>query len=225
MRTILLTGFEPFGGEDRNASQEIIRRFEGAEVNGYRVITTTLPCEFGRSGRALRQALHRHRPDLVVCLGQAAGRTAVTPERVALNLDDAPIPDNAGNRPLDTPVIVGGPAALWSGLPVKVVVAALRARNIPAEVSQTAGTYVCNHVFYILMHALRRRRGVRGGFIHVPCLEGEVPGRPGLPLASLVGAVRVALEVCLEPDRAGGGAAGGSVARLNAGTDRGPRPE
>lgn len=212
MKTILLTGFEPFGGEGRNASQEIIRDFDGAQVGGHRVITLTLPCEFGRAGRELRLALRRHRPDLAVCLGQAAGRTAVTPERVALNLDDAPIPDNAGNRLLDTPVMAGGPAALWSGLPVKAVVAALRARGIPAEVSPSAGTYVCNHVFYTLMHALRRRRGVRGGFIHVPCLEGQVPGRPGMPLATLVEAVRIALEVCLEPDAADAGADGGSVA-------------
>ncbi len=201
MKTILLSGFEPFGGDRYNASQEIVRLLDGSEVADHRITTVTLPCEFGRSALDLRRALRRHRPVLVVCLGQAADRCAITPERVALNVDDAPIPDNAGNRPLDTPVIAGGPAARWTGLPVNAVVAALRARGIPAEVSQSAGTYVCNHVFYVLMHLLQRRRGVRGGFMHVPCLEGSIPGKSGLPLATLVEAVRTVLAVCLEPGR------------------------
>ena len=147
---------------------------------------------------ALKREIRRLDPALVVCLGQAGGRTGITPERIAINVDDARIPDNAGRQPVDRPIVRRGPAAYWSTLPIKAIVAALQARGIPAAVSQTAGTFVCNHVFYGLMHALRRRRGVRGGFVHLPWLPEQAgAGQPSLPLDVMVDAIGVTLKVAM----------------------------
>lgn len=192
---LLLTGFEPFGGASSNPSQDIVRALDGKAVAGHRIAGAVLPCVFGTARRELNALLRRHRPSVVVCLGVAGGRAGVTPERVAINLEDARIPDNAGAQPLDRPVIRGGPVAYWSKLPVKAIVAALERHGIPASVSHSAGTFVCNHVFYALMHALRRRR-VRAGFIHVPAaVVRPGPRAPGLPLALQIRAVTLALEV------------------------------
>jgi pyroglutamyl-peptidase len=209
-KTVLITGFEPFGGDVRNPSQEIALALAGRVVAGRRIVGAVLPCVYGAAIVELRRLLRRHRPELIICLGLAAGRTEITPERIAINVDDARIPDNAGARPVDRPVIRGGPAAYWSTLPVKAIVAALRARGIPASVSQTAGTFVCNHVFYGLMHALRRRPGVRGGFVHVPGLpEQAAKGRPGLPRAAMIAGIATLVEVAVRTRRdrrAAGGA-------------------
>lgn len=199
---ILLTGFEPFGGEAFNPSAEIARHLHGAVIRGHRVHAALLPCVFGAATRELRAQLRRIDPVLVVCLGLAAGRTEVTPERVAINVDDARIEDNAGRQPVDRPIVGGGPAAYWSTLPIKAIVAELRAREIPAAVSQTAGTFVCNHVFYALMHELRRKRSVRGGFIHVPYAQERAPaGKPALSLGVLIEAIAVALETAVRTKR------------------------
>ncbi len=207
--TILLTGFEPFGGEQRNPSQEIARALDGRVIAGRRVVGAVLPCVFGASVTELKRLLRAHRPELVVCVGQAGGRAEITPERVAINVDDARIADNAGAQPIDAPVVRGGPAAYWSTLPIKAIVAALRAEKIPAAVSQTAGTFVCNHVFYGLMHALRKNPRLRGGFIHVPFLPGQGQrGQPSLPLATMIAAVAIATDVAARTRRdfrAGGG--------------------
>lgn len=210
MKTVLLTGFEPFGGASRNPSGEIALAWHGREVAGARVIGAVLPCVFGQARRELDQLLRSHRPSVVLCLGVAAGRAAVTPERVAINVDDARLPDNAGRQPIDRPVVRGGPVAYWSRLPVKAIVADLRSRGVPAEVSQTAGTFLCNHVFYALMHAVRRRTGVRAGFVHVPAMsEAAVSGEPSLPLAVLTETAGVILATVLRARRdrrAAGGA-------------------
>ncbi|MFM1748010.1 MAG: pyroglutamyl-peptidase [Verrucomicrobiota bacterium] len=210
MKTVLLTGFEPFGGAARNPSGEIALAWDGREVAGARIVGAVLPCVFGSARRELDLLLRRHRPAVVLCLGVAAGRAAITPERVAINVDDARIPDNAGRRPIDLPIVRGGPVAYWSTLPIKAIVAELRSRGIPAEVSQTAGTFLCNHVFYALMHAVRRRRGVKAGFVHVPAMsEAAAPGEPSLPLAALIEAAGVMLRTILRTRRdrrAAGGA-------------------
>jgi pyroglutamyl-peptidase len=138
---------------------------------------------------------------LVICLGQAGGRTAITPERVALNVDDARIADNAGQQPVDRPVVKAGPVAYWSTLPIKAIVQALRKRGLPAEISQTAGTFVCNHVFYGLMHELHGQRRVRGGFIHVPFLPEQTSDQPSLPLAKMITGIQTALEVSVRRSR------------------------
>lgn len=192
---LLLTGFEPFGGASTNPSQEIARALDGTMAAGHCIVGAVLPCVFGGARQELARLLRRHRPAVVVCLGVAEGRSGITPERVAINLEDARIPDNAGAQPWDRPVVRGGPAAYWSTLPVKAIVAELACHGIPAAVSHTAGTFVCNHIFYSLLHALRRRR-VPAGFIHVPAAVARPgPQSPGLPLAAQIRAVALALEV------------------------------
>jgi pyroglutamyl-peptidase len=212
MKTVLVTGFEPFGGETANPSAEIARALDGRVIARRRVIGRTLPCVFGASRRELLRLIREHDPEVVMAVGQAGGRAEITPERVAINVDDARIPDNDGTQLIDVPILRGGPTAYWSSLPIKAMVAALRAEGIPAAVSQTAGTFVCNHVFYGLMHALRRRPRTRGGFVHVPYTREQAarhPGAPGLPLEQMVEALAVALAVAItvrRDRRLGGGA-------------------
>lgn len=190
---ILVTGFEAFGGDVMNPSRDIALALDGRLITGLRVVGVVLPCVFGRAAVELRRHLRRLGPEVVLCLGQAGGRQSITPERIAINVDDARVDDNEGNRPVDQPVVAGGPAAYWSTLPIKAIVAELQARGIPAAVSQTAGTFVCNHVFYSLMHALRRCPGVRGGFIHVPYLPQQArPGQPSLSLERMIESVALA---------------------------------
>lgn len=203
-RTVLLTGFEPFDGESINPSWEAVSALDGARVAGGLVHARRLPCLFGDSLRVLRAEMRALRPDLIICVGQAGGRAGVTPERIAINLDDARIADNAGRKRIDAPVVRGGPAAYWSTLPVKAIVAAIRGKEIPAEVSQTAGTFVCNHVFYGLMHALarsRRRPQPRGGFMHLPYLPEQTrdkKGKPSLSIERMIDALRLAVAVSLK---------------------------
>lgn len=203
MKTILITGFEPFGGESRNPSQEIAHALNGRVIGNAQVTGAVLPCVFGDSIRELKRLLRQHRPALVLCLGQAGGRAEITPERVAINVDDARIADNAGQQPVDHPVVRGGPAAYWSTLPIKAIVSALRRQGLPAAVSQTAGTFVCNHVFYGLMHVLSREEGgVRGGFIHVPFLPEQAKDtQPSIELEDMVAAIEIAAEVALKTRR------------------------
>jgi pyroglutamyl-peptidase len=198
--TLLLTGFEPFGGEPVNPSWQVAQALDGARIAGVSVHALQLPCVFGAARDALDAALARTRPVLVLALGQAGGRDGFTVERVAINVDDGRIPDNAGCQPVDTPVVPGGPAAYFATLPIKAMVAALQQAGWPAAVSQTAGTYVCNHVFYGLMHKLRRRRSVRAGFMHLPWLPEQGAaraGQPSLPLAVQTAGVRLALQTAL----------------------------
>lgn len=197
---LLVTGFEPFGGDAINPSWEVARALDGAVVDGARVVAVQLPCVFGEALAVLAAALDTHRPRIVLSLGLAANRSAMSVERVGINVDDARIPDNAGAQPIDRPVVLGAPAAYFATLPIKAIVAALQQAGLPAEVSQTAGTFVCNHVLFGLMHQLRRRRGVRGGFMHLPLLPEQaaaagVPGLAGLALADQVLGVRLALQV------------------------------
>jgi pyroglutamyl-peptidase len=197
-RVVLVAGFEPFGGDATNPSAEIARALDGRQIGGGVVHGAVLPCAFGDAIEELRRLWREHRPELVIAVGQAGGRAEITPERVAINVDDARIADNRGRQPVDRPVVRGGPAAYWSTLPIKAIVAELRARGVPASVSQTAGTFVCNHAFYGLMHLLRRRKGVRGGFVHVPFAKAQRKrGQPSLSLATMIEAVAVAVEVSL----------------------------
>lgn len=200
-----MTGFEPFGGETVNASALAGRALDGRMIAGRRVVTAILPCVFGEALVVLEKQLRAVRPELVLCVGQAGGRAEISVERVAINVDDARIPDNEGAQPIDRPIAARGPAAYWSTLPIKAIVAALRAHALPAGVSQTAGTFVCNHVFYGAMHLLRRRRGVRGGFIHVPLVPEQAAlvtgGAPSLPLAKLVEGLEIAISTALETRR------------------------
>lgn len=202
MKTVLITGFEPFGGAARNPTEEIVRALHGTTLAGWRVMGAVLPCVFGDAIEELRRQRRRHRPEVILCLGLAAGRSDITPERVAINVDDARIADNAGRQPIDRPIVRRGPVAYWSTLPIKAMVATLQARGLPASVSQTAGTFVCNHVFYALMHAIRRSPGVRGGFVHMPAMtEAAEAGQPSLPLATLIVATQVMIETAVRTRR------------------------
>jgi pyroglutamyl-peptidase len=196
--TVLLTGFAPFGGEEVNPSWEAVRVLQGARVGGHRLEAHCLPVAFGGATTALRKAIAQVKPRLVVCVGQAGGRTQLSLERVAINIDDARIPDNAGAQPIDTPVVAGGPAAHFTTLPVKAMVAALRGAGHPAELSHSAGTFVCNHVFYALQHALRARRSVRSGFMHLPLLPEQArAGQPSLALQAMTDGTALALLTAL----------------------------
>ncbi|HEX7112229.1 MAG TPA: pyroglutamyl-peptidase I [Mizugakiibacter sp.] len=198
--SVLLTGFDPFDGEPVNPSWEAVHALHGARIAGHRIATAQLPTAFGLSLTALGRAIAAHRPALVLAVGQAGGRSRISLERVAINVDDARIPDNAGRQPVDQPIVEGGPAAYFSTLPIKAMLAALRREGIPAEISQTAGTYVCNHVFYGLMHATARRRGVRAGFVHIPYLPEQAvrhPGAPSMARSEVVRALRLLVRVAL----------------------------
>ncbi|KJY41941.1 Pyrrolidone-carboxylate peptidase [Streptomyces sp. NRRL B-1568] len=191
---VLLAGFEPFGGETVNPSWEAVRAVADEPPGGVDVTAVRLPCVFGAALDVLREAVRAVRPGLVLCTGQAGGRPDLTIERIAVNLDDARIPDNSGGQPVDRPVVPGGPAAYFATLPVKRCVAAVRAAGLPASVSQTAGTFVCNHVFYGLMHlAATEHPTLRGGFVHIPYIPEQVVDRsePSLPLAAAAEALRV----------------------------------
>ncbi len=201
MKTVLLTGFEPFGGESLNPSEEISRQLHDTVIARHRVVGGLLPCVFGAAIKELKHLISVHEPVLIVGVGLAGGRTEITPERVAINVDDARIADNAGQQLVDRPVVKDGPAAYWSTLPIKAIVQALRKRGIPATVSQSAGTFVCNHVFYGLMHELRGQKQVRGGFIHVPFLPEQTSDKPSLPLEIMTQAIGVAIEVSLQRHR------------------------
>lgn len=195
---ILVTGFEPFGGESVNPSALVAQALHGRTIDGAPVLGTVLPCVFGAAVDALRAALDRHRPQIVLALGQAAGRAAFSLERVAINVDDARIPDNAGAQPVDQPVVAGAPAAHFTTLPVKAMVAALREAGHAAELSNSAGTFVCNHVFYGLQHALRTRRSARSGFMHLSLLPEQAhAGQPSLALPVMIDGTALALATAL----------------------------
>lgn len=199
---ILLTGFDAFGGASLNPSWLAARALHGRQVLGHTVVAAQLPTEFDASLKTLNALLKQHRPALVICVGQAGGRSALSLERVAINVNDAPMADNAGAQPVDTAVKPGAPAAYFTSLPIKSMLAALRAEAIPAEVSQTAGTFVCNHVFYGLMHALATRRELkhaRGGFIHVPWLPEQ--GTPSMPLDEIVRGLRLAVRCAMQVEQ------------------------
>jgi pyroglutamyl-peptidase len=194
----LVTGFEPFGGEPVNPALEALRLLP-ARLGVLEVATRVMPAVFGRSLDALEDALGAIIPDIVLCVGLAGGRAALSLERVAINIDDARIPDNSGQQPIDVPVVAGGPAAYFATLPLRAAVAALRDAGLPATLSNSAGTFVCNHLFYGLMHlAATRRPGLRGGFLHVPYLSSQAAhqdGAPSMALADIVRGIEIVLTV------------------------------
>ena len=195
---VLVTGFDAFGGDAINPSWLAAKALHGRVILGHKVTAAQLPTVFDESLQRLRTLLKQHQPALVICVGQACGRNAISLERVAINVNDARIADNAGAQPVDTPVVPGAPAAYFSTLPIKAMLLALQREGIPAEVSQTAGTFVCNHVFYGLMHLLATQRGFkrsRGGFIHVPWLPEQ--GAPSMPLADITHGLTLAVRAAL----------------------------
>jgi pyroglutamyl-peptidase len=192
MTTILLTGFEPFGTATSNPSGEIVK-----QISGDNIVTAILPVAYAQSAEQLLSLIEQHKPDVVICLGQAEGRTHITPEKVAINLDDARLADNEGVLRSDVKILEDGPAAYFSTLPVKDMVEAMKAQGIPAALSLSAGAFLCNHVFYVAQNKFAGTK-VRSGFVHVPLMESqgpEFPGLPTMPLDQMVTAVRAMLEV------------------------------
>ena len=200
---ILLTGFEPFGGEAINPSWEVARSLHGQVIAGATVQARCLPTTFGGAPRALAEAIAVVRPELVIALGLASGRSEISIERVAVNLIDARIADNAGQRPQDMPVRADAPPAYFSTLPVKAMRNALRAAGHPAGLSLSAGAFVCNQVFFELQHQLAGR-GVKSGFIHVPALPEQAarvqPSVPSMGLAAQIDAIKLAIAIALAGD-------------------------
>ncbi|SFS00775.1 pyroglutamyl-peptidase [Microbacterium sp. cf046] len=197
MTTVLLTGFEPFGGDQTNPSGAAVHlvaaQWSGPEV----LITAVLPVTFEGAADRMRALIAEHEPDAVIASGLAGGRSAVGVERVAVNLIDARIPDNDGVQPIDSPSVESAPPAHFSSLPVKAIAGAIRDAGIPAEVSFSAGTFVCNHVFFVTMQTVAAH--VRAGFIHVPCSSEHSP-RPdaaSLPLADIARALEIAVRTTL----------------------------
>ncbi|OYD06806.1 pyroglutamyl-peptidase I [Paludifilum halophilum] len=200
-KTVLVTGFDPFGGDEVNPSLEAVKRLEGVVVDGVRVTSLGIPTVFGHSRRVLTEGIEEIRPHIVIGVGQAGGRARMTPERIAINVDDARIPDNIGRQPVDEPVEVDGPAAYWSTLPVKRMVQRMREAGVPAAVSHSAGTFVCNHLFYGLMHDLSRAgSNIRGGFIHIPYLPEQTVHReaPSMSLEMIVDGLKAAIAAVAE---------------------------
>ncbi|ALL36984.1 pyroglutamyl-peptidase I [Serratia marcescens] len=201
MQKVLITGFEPFGGERLNPSWEVVKQLNDLELVGTRIVARQLPCVFGAALEALNAAIDEVQPLMVLAVGQAGGRTDITIERVAINVDDARIPDNQGQQPVDEPIVAGGPAAYFSTLPIKAMVSSMREAGIPASVSQTAGTYVCNHVMYGLLHRLSGQREVKGGFIHIPYLPEQAaahPGAPSMAASTVLFALELAISIALQ---------------------------
>ncbi len=201
-KTVLLTGFEPFDKAAVNPSQKIAEALHGRIVAGHRIVGAVLPTTFARTSRELQRLLKTHRPALVVALGQAGGRDGISIERVAINIVDARIADNAGAQPIDRPIIKGAPAAYFSTLPIKAMRERLREAHIKAHISNTAGTFVCNQVFFALAHVIAEQQPpVRGGFIHVPFLPEQTRGKhrhaPRMTLQRMILAIRLCLDAAL----------------------------
>ncbi|HEY0209202.1 pyroglutamyl-peptidase I [Acerihabitans sp.] len=204
MKTVLLTGIEPFDGEIINPSWEAVKQFRQRRIGDAQVIACQLPCAFSESTQALNQLIDEHRPALVLAVGQAGGRARLSVERVAINIDDARIADNLGRQPIDTPIAAGGPAAYFATVPIKAMVQAMRDAGIPAEISQTAGTFVCNHIMYSLLHRLAQLGyGAKGGFIHTPYLPQQAAAlgnAPSMAVDAIAAGLDVAIRTALQTE-------------------------
>ena len=192
MSKILVTGFEAFDKSALNPSAEIVKALKGDDL-----VTAILPVVFGQASAQLRELTDLHKPSAVLCLGLAVGRSEITPERIAINLDNARIADNAGNQPLEQRIMANGPDGHFSTLPIEKMVASMKAAGIPASISLSAGTFVCNHIFYVLQDYLKDS-SIKSGFMHVPLMDEQrrdYPNLPTMPIRQMVAGVEIALNV------------------------------
>ncbi|MBR4889618.1 MAG: pyroglutamyl-peptidase I [Clostridia bacterium] len=199
MKKILVTGFEPFGGETINPSWEAVKLLPD-EIGGYAIEKLELPVEFGRCAQITEATILAQAPAAVVCVGQAGGRTNVTPERIGINLKDARIPDNGGAQPKDEPIDPNGPDAYFATLPVTAMVQAMREAGVPAQASLSAGAYVCNDLLYEVLHKLHRRNmEIPAGFVHVPFIPAQVleKNQPSLPLEQITAALEAGIRAVI----------------------------
>ena len=202
---ILVTGFDPFGGEKINPALETIKRLPDT-ILGAQIIKLEIPTVVGKSLAKIKEAVEKENPDVVLSIGQAGGRSEITVERIGINIDDCRIPDNEGNQPIDEPVIKGGPAAYFVTVPIKAIVENIKANKIPASISNTAGTFICNHVCYGVAHLAAARtaagKPMKSGFIHIPFLPEQVIGKPAftpsMSLETIVSGITHALEAIVE---------------------------
>ncbi len=178
---VLITGFDPFGGESINPAWEAVKAMKD-NIDGIEVIKLQIPTVFKKSAEKLFAGIEEHKPDAVICIGQAGGRYDMSVERVAINMDDGRIPDNEGYQPIDTPVYEDGENAYFATLPIKGIVEEIKLAKIPASVSNTAGTYVCNHIMYSLLYYISKNNlNIKGGFIHVPYITEQVVDKKNMP--------------------------------------------
>ena len=187
---VLVTGFDPFGGEKLNPALEAIKSLP-SEIQGAEVRWLEVPTVFYKSAKILEEEIRLYQPDIVLCVGQAGGRKGLTPERVAINQDDARIPDNEGNQPIDRPIQLDGPPAYFSSLPIKAMVQAIKEEGLTASVSNTAGTFVCNHLMYQVLYLVEKEfPNIKAGFMHIPYMAEQVVDKPHTPAMDLVDIVR-----------------------------------
>ena len=190
---IIVTGFDPFGGEKINPSIECVKALP--EVEGVELIRLELPTVFKESAKRLNEVINEVKPDAVLSVGQAGGRPGITMERIAINVDDARIPDNISQQPIDEEIQVEGEAAYFSTLPIKRIVKAIREAGISAEVSNSAGTFVCNHIMYqALFAATKADKPFKAGFMHIPFIPEQTADKPSLPLEESTKALQIAIE-------------------------------
>lgn len=199
MAKVLLTGFDPFGGESVNPAYQVAMRLHGRVINGVEVVSREVPTVFGKSGQVVSEAIREVRPQAVLCLGQAGGTAVIRVERLAANIDDSSGGDNEGNTASDRPIADDGPAAYWATIPTRKMVQAIREAGIPAVLSYSAGTYVCNHLFYATSHFVAANNlPIKVGFIHVPYLLEQAArkrGAAGMPEEIIARAIEVAISV------------------------------
>ena len=189
MKKLLLTAFTPFDGERINPALEAVKLVKD-RIGNLLIVKLEVPTVFGQSIDTVREAIEREKPDFVLSIGQAGGRADITPERVAINLDDARIPDNEGNQPIDEPIFPDGKNAYFSTLPVKAMVEAIRKEGLPSSLSNSAGTYVCNHLMYGVLYYLDKRPVIKAGFIHVPYIPEQTKNKKEMPALELSEIVR-----------------------------------
>ena len=198
---ILVTGFDPFGGEKVNPALEAVKSLPSV-IQGAEIRWVEIPTVFYKSAEVLEAEIDRYQPDVVLCIGQAGGRASLTPERVAINQDDARIPDNQGNQPIDTPIRLDGEAAYFSTLPIKAMVQAIKEVGLPATVSNTAGTFVCNHLMYQALYlADKKFPHMRAGFMHIPYMTEQVINKPNtasMNLADIVKGIEAAIGAIVD---------------------------
>ena len=211
---ILVTGFDPFGGESVNPAYEAVKLLPDV-IGGAEIVKLEIPTVFSLSGPAVEEGIRKYQPDVVICVGQAGGRASISVEKVAINFVDARIPDNNGEQPLDEPLQADGPAAYFATLPVKAMVQHVKEAGLPCYLSFTAGTYVCNSIMYNVLYMCEKRYpGIRAGFIHVPYACGQVIDKanttPSMPLETIAKSLEYAIEA-VAIDRADGGESAGEL--------------
>jgi pyroglutamyl-peptidase len=201
---VLITGFDPFGGEKINPAYEAVKGLNNT-IAGAEIVKVEIPTVFGKSVEKLAEAIEREKPDITLCIGQAGGRFDVTIERVAINMDDARIADNDGNQPIDEKIFEDGSNAYFAKLPIKAMVKEIRENNIPASVSNTAGTFVCNHVMYGLLYNIDKKYpNMKGGFIHVPFIPEQVVDKrnmASMALKDITKALELAIKAAVENNK------------------------